>query len=123
MFLTAAATAALLRAFSCCAVSACALCVTTPSTITAVSGSTLAVDSPATVTLVVRFDFLAQPTANTNINPTANNNTILADVFICVYPPVMEMACHLDIGSFKLVPKKRTSRVNQACATRLEICG
>src|ERR1043166_1232747 len=30
----------------------------------------------------------------------------------------MEMDCHLDIGSFKLVPKERTERANVACAVR-----
>src|SRR5437773_11913095 len=66
MALTALATASLLRAFSCWAVTACGLWVTTERLSTAVSGSTLVTASPATVTLVVRLDFFEQPVARNN---------------------------------------------------------
>ena len=61
MALTAAATASLLRALACWAVTACGLCVTTERLSTAVSGSTLVTASPATVTFVVWPDYFEQP--------------------------------------------------------------
>src|SRR6185295_19849631 len=106
MLLTAAATASLLRAFSCCAVIACALCVTTARISTAVSGSTRVVASPAMVTLVVRLDFRAQPAVISN--KEAPRRMVVTVVFI-IFPPRNEIGMGLETEPFFFGSDGRTS--------------